>query len=98
MNCWRPAVTTRICTASSCWKKSWNAHEQPTRRRGTRQVVRFALDAAAAAVHGAVQVVGGPRAGAGGDRTAARTGAAALVEERDRLLLGSGDVGRCRRR
>src|SRR5260370_22230857 len=52
----RAADITRTCIRSSCWKKSWNAHEQPARRGSTRQSLRFAPDAPLAAVHAAVQV------------------------------------------
>src|SRR5216683_1787998 len=45
------AAITRICIRNSCWKKSSNAHEQPARRRGPRQSVRFALDAPASSAN-----------------------------------------------
>src|SRR5216683_1788001 len=45
------AAITRICIRNSCWKKSSNAHEQPVRRRGPRQSVRFALEAGASSAN-----------------------------------------------
>src|SRR5262249_122692 len=96
MNCWRPAAITRTCITSSFWKKSWNAlkrsqlkkiHEQSARRRGTRKGIRLAPDAAAVAVHGAVQVVGGARAGACGGGDAAGVSAADSFSQCHRPLL-----------
>src|SRR2546429_6833748 len=39
--------TTRTCTRNSCLRKSSKTHEQPARRRGLRQSLRLAPDAAA---------------------------------------------------
>src|SRR5258708_38109033 len=60
MNCFLAADITPICIRSSFWKKNSSGHEQYARRRGTRQSVRLALDAAAACVHEAVSLDGGP--------------------------------------
>ena len=45
---WRRAACTPTSTGSSSWKRSWPNPDGPTRRRGARQGVRRAADAAAA--------------------------------------------------
>src|SRR5258706_4522917 len=88
------AAITRICITNSCWKKSSNAHEQPARRRGPRQSVRFALDAPASAIHEALQMARGPRSRYGGHRHPARVGPAAHFSQGHRELLLSLTEGR----
>src|SRR2546429_7258524 len=95
MSYWPLADITPICTRNSFWKKSWNAHErfekqferqvekQSARRRGAGQGIRLAFDAAALAVHGALQVVGSAGPGLGCGRHSFGTGTTAHVSERD---------------
>src|SRR5260370_42290709 len=83
MNCFRAADITRIFIRSSFWKKNSSGHEQYARRRGTRQSIRLAFDAAAAGVHEAVSVECGRGAGDGRGGDAARTGATVVFSTRD---------------
>src|SRR5882724_8752090 len=87
MNCFRAAGITPICIRSSFWKKNSSGHEQYARRRGTRQSVRLALDAAAARVHEAVSLECGPCDEYGCYRHAAGTGATVVLFVRNRPLL-----------
>src|SRR5437016_13413513 len=80
MNFYGAADITLIFIRSSSWKKNSSGHEQYARRRGTRQSVRLALDAAAAGVHEAVSLECGHCAGHGCNRYAAGAGAALVFQ------------------
>src|SRR2546421_12499118 len=87
MNCFRAADITLICIRNSFWKKNSSGHEQYARRRGTRQSVRLALDAAAARVHEAVSLECGPCDGYGCHRDAAGVSAAVVFPACNRFIL-----------
>src|SRR5438477_10026715 len=87
MNFYRAADITRIFIRSSSWKKNSSGHEQYARRRGTRQSVRLALDAAAAGVHEAVPLECGPCDGYGCHRHAAGVSAAVGFPACNRFIL-----------
>src|SRR6266436_5955291 len=89
MNCFLAADITPICIRSSFWKKNSSGHEQYAPRRGTRQSVRLALDAAAACVHEAVSLECGPCDEYGCYRHAAGVSAAVVFPARYRFILRS---------
>src|SRR5207253_2682691 len=90
-SCSSAAATTRTCTRNSCLRKSSKTHEQPARRRGLRQSLRLAPDAAAPEIHEAVPLARGFGARAGGGGHAARARAPGYFPESDRRLFGPGD-------
>src|SRR6267154_6478655 len=87
MNCFHAADITPICIRSSFWKKNSSGHEQYARRRGTRQSVRLALDAAAAGLHEAVSLECGPCDEYGCYRHAAGVSAAVVFPACHRFVL-----------
>src|SRR6267154_2772166 len=89
MNCFRAADITRTFIRNSFWKKNSSGHEQSARRRGTRQSVRLALDAAAARVHEAVSLECGPCDEYGCYRHATGVSAAVVFPACYRFILRS---------